>query len=118
MSRGDSVFEDNIRNDEAERCALLCEQLAAIHRAGAALLREDGSYTTRTIWPFGKLITCVKPGYEREAKIRDAAVQTLTVIAECIRKGYDPHELGRGDGRLSLSLSSSDDAFKDGEWQH
>lgn len=92
---GAKELEERHRRDETERCALLCEQLAAIHKAGAAKVREDGSYFVRALWPPFKRLKVVRPGYEREAQVRDAAVYSLTTIAKCIRAGYDPRTLAK-----------------------
>lgn len=95
MARGNSEFEDKIRDDESERCALLCEQLADIHRRGAIKTRKAGSYTARALWPFGQSVTCVKPGWERLAQCQDGAANSLRTVADCIRKGYDPRDLDK-----------------------
>ncbi len=85
--------------DDAERCALLCEQLAEIHTSGAIKTRTAGSYTVRALWPFGKLITVVKPGWEHLAQCQDGAAHSLRTVADCIRKGYDPRKLEQGNIR-------------------
>jgi hypothetical protein len=88
----DSIVEHAVA-DERERCALLCEQLAGFHEQRAIKTRKDGEYFVRALWPFGKLIRCVKPGWEMLAQCQDGAGRSLRLIADCIRKGYDPRKL-------------------------
>lgn len=78
--------------NDAERCALLCECLADIHRKKAVKIRKAGEFTVRTLWPWGTK-TVVKPGAERTASYYDACINTLTTMTRMIRKGYDPRTL-------------------------
>lgn len=82
---------------ERERCALLCEQLAAIHQKSADRIRKEGTYTGRSIWPPFKRVTHVAPAAERGAKQIEGSVRSLRVIAGCIRLRYDPHEMLKPD---------------------
>lgn len=79
--------------DERERCALLCEMLASIHEASAARIRKEKTFTTRAIWPPFKLMTFVAPGAERDARVLERAAHGHRVVANCIRRGYDPREI-------------------------
>lgn len=86
------AIEKMFRADETERCALLCDTLAAIHCDAAKRIRKSGEYTVRALWPFGKKVTFVRPGYEREAQKRDDVVYALEAMAKCMRAGYDPRK--------------------------
>lgn len=88
------------RLDERERCAVLAEALATHYEASAERLRREGSYTVRALWPFGKLVTCIRPQWEAGAIQREAAAHGLrNAIARGCREGWDarkvkPHEQG------------------------
>lgn len=84
---------DGARRDETERCALLNERLADIHEASATRTRKEGSYEVRALWPFGAKIVCVKPGWERNARIYEAAAHSLRTVARCVRAGHDPRKI-------------------------
>lgn len=75
--------------DEAERGALLCEQLARIHELGTAKTRKDGSYQGGWL---GRQ-TFVRPNWEKLAQCQEGSAHSLRVVADCIRKGYDPRKL-------------------------
>jgi hypothetical protein len=77
-------------DEERERCALNAEQLADIHEASAAKMRKDGSFVVRALWPFGKKVVCVRPAWENNARIIEAAAHGVRVVAAGIRSGYDP----------------------------
>lgn len=72
---------------ERERCASIAEDLAKHWEASAAKIRADGSYTVRALWPFGKKITCVRPGWERAARDVEAGVHGLRTVARLIKTG-------------------------------
>lgn len=84
-----------VRKDCSERCALLNEQLARIFEVRAAKLRAEGSYTTRALWPFGKIVTVVMPRFERAAQTREDTARSLRIIAGGCRAGWDPRALER-----------------------
>lgn len=97
MAIGNSEFEDNIRKDEIERCALLAEELAARWARSAARMRAE--HTFKYGW-FGRK-RAVMPVYERCAKDLDAAAHGLRTVARGCREGWDtrklqPHERGHG----------------------
>jgi hypothetical protein len=79
--------EDKIRADEAERCALLVTMRADISRESAAKLRREGTYTG---W-FGS--SRVAPKWEKAAQDLELVAHAFDVVADCIRKGYDPRDL-------------------------
>jgi hypothetical protein len=86
---------------ERERCAWLCEELAGRWERSAAKLREDGSYTTRAVWPPGKKVTCVKPKWHQAALDTEAAAHGLRTVARGIREGWDdPNRPGADPYRL------------------
>lgn len=88
---------DMARADERERCALLAEALATIFERRAAQLRTEGSYTTRALWPLGKPVTCVRPSWEKAAKVREDAADALrNAIATGCRAGWDPRKQPEG----------------------
>lgn len=89
--------KDEAVDAERERCALLAEQLAAIHQKTADRWRAEGTYTTRAIWPPFKKLTLVTPAAERGAKQIEACVRSLRVIAGCIRLRYDPLNMLKPD---------------------
>jgi hypothetical protein len=81
------------RRDETERCARLCEALAIVHETSAARTRRERTFTSRAIWPPGKLVTFVMPGAERDARALEAAADGHRTVARCIRLGYDARKL-------------------------
>lgn len=83
-------MDTNDAGDERERCALLNEALAKIHEDNAQRIRKDGSYTVRALWPFWSKVVVVKPGWEREARVLEAAGRSLRVVARGCREGWDP----------------------------
>jgi hypothetical protein len=81
------------RKDEIDRCAQLCGMRADISRASAAKLRKDGSYTVRCLWPFMAKRTLVAPKWEDAAQDMESVAHAFDVVADCIRRGYDPRKL-------------------------
>lgn len=75
---------------ERERCAWFCEELARIHERGAIKTRKAGSFTVRSLWPFGKIVTCVRPRWEEVAKCQEGAANSLRTVAKAIREGWTP----------------------------
>jgi len=74
---------------ERERCAFFAEELARVHIAGAAQTRHEGAYTVRTgLWPFGKNVTCVRPGWERMALSLESTARSLKLVSRAIRDGW------------------------------
>lgn len=85
------------RADEAERCALLAEDLAGRWERSAAKARAEHSFTVG--W-FRKRIV-VMPVWEQYAKSMEAAAHGLRTVARACREGWDtrklqPHERGHG----------------------
>jgi hypothetical protein len=76
--------------DERERCARLVEMRAEIARESARAIRKGGRFTVRTLWPFLTKREVVAPRYETAAREMDQVAIAFAVVAECIRKGYDP----------------------------
>jgi hypothetical protein len=91
------VMERKARDDETERCAQLCTMRGDISRASAAKVRREGSisFYVRSIWPpFAKrLVTHTNPKWESAARDLDEVGRAFDVVADCIRKGYDPRKL-------------------------
>ena len=83
------------RADETERCALLCEMRADISIVSADRVRKEGTFTARAIWPPFKKTTHVAPKWEYNAHLLEEVAKAFRVVANCIRKGYDPRELKR-----------------------
>lgn len=85
------------RDDERERCRLLCVALTEINRAQAQHIRIAGAYKYRTgIWPFGRVKTAVLPRYERTAFTADESARSCELLAHCIVAGYDPRKKADG----------------------
>jgi hypothetical protein len=83
------------RDDERERCRLLCVALAEINRAQAQRIRTEGAFKYRTgIWPFGRVMTAVRPGYERMAVVYDEKAHSCDLLTRCTVAGYDPRKKG------------------------
>lgn len=85
----DSIVEEAV-TAERERCAKLCILRGDISRESAKRLREAGTYTTRAIWPPFKKMTFVAPKWEASAQNFEGVGAAFDMVAECIRKGYDP----------------------------
>lgn len=81
----EAAIELAARKDEAERCALLCEELANRYEASAVKTRADGTYTNG--WPFHNKF--VRPRWEDAAKALDSAASGLRTVATGCRKGWD-----------------------------
>jgi hypothetical protein len=88
---------DLVRKDTGERCALLCEMMAGVYISHAATYRKEGEYRARAVWPFGKLITLIKPEFERAANVREGVARTFRTIGACCRAGWDPRALKTAD---------------------
>jgi hypothetical protein len=89
-----SFLERTIREDERERCALLAEALATRFEASAVRSRKDGSYTTMSLWPPFRSVTCVKPNWEKHAQALEAGAHALRyAIARGCREGWDPRKI-------------------------
>lgn len=86
---------DLVRKDSSERCALLCEAVAERRESMARELRTEGSFITREYWPFGKIITVVRPAFERTAQGQEAVAMSLRTLAMACRAGWDPRSLKR-----------------------
>lgn len=74
--------------DERERCALLAEELAAIHVRSARRMRDHGQ--TRMFWVGPRYVI---PAIERDAKFLDTAAHSLRTVAHGIREGWDVRTL-------------------------
>lgn len=85
-----AVYVGRAVTEERERCAWLCEELARIHERGAVRTRKAGSYTTTALWPLGKRVTCIKPGWERVAQAQEGAARSLRIVANGVREGWNP----------------------------
>lgn len=99
----DAGTVDDLIRRERERCALLCEMLAARHQSNANRLRVAGTYTTRAIWPPLKKLTRVVPKWEQGARDIEACVRSLRVVASCIRKGFDPCDVLSPEERVRIT---------------
>lgn len=92
MEKADAVQE--AVKDETDRAVALCHGFMAVYRASAAKIRKAGEYQTRIgIWPFGHLVTRVRPGFEREARIADHCVDALQSIERGLLLGWDARKL-------------------------
>lgn len=78
---------------ERERCALLCEMRADISIASADRVRREGTFTVRAIWPPFKKVEHVAAKWEYNARVLEDVAKAFRVVADCIRKGYDPRKL-------------------------
>jgi len=83
------------RADEVERCAQLVTMRANIARESAAKLRGQGVYTIRAIWPPFRKYMRVVPKWEKAAQDMEHVAHAFDVVADIIRKGYDPRTLKR-----------------------
>lgn len=84
-----SVFEADIRKDEAERCALLNEDLAGRWERSAAKARAE--HTFQHGW-LGRR-TSVMPVWEKYATELEAAAHGLRTVARGCREGWDTRKL-------------------------
>jgi xanthine/CO dehydrogenase XdhC/CoxF family maturation factor len=80
---------DRARDDETERCALLCKMRGDIARESAAKFRKDGTFRGL----FGGTHIAYK--WEKAARDMEAVGKAFDAVAHCIRMGYDPRELER-----------------------
>lgn len=89
-------------DDERERCYLLCKMRGDISRASAAKLRKDGTFTTRSIWPPFKRVTCVFPKWEEAAHDLDLVAEAFYAVAKGIREGWDPRNIPGADEKVTI----------------
>src|ERR1700749_3000079 len=81
------------RADEAERCALLAEELAGRWALGAQRIRIEGTYYVRSLWPPFKRVAVVAPKWEKAARDVESAAHGLTSVARGCREGWDTRKL-------------------------
>lgn len=77
---------------ERDRCALICETVAQNWERMAAETRADGSFTTRALWPPTKLVTVVRPAWEKAACHFEAAANAMRRVKGHIESGIRPPE--------------------------
>jgi hypothetical protein len=81
------ILDSEVRHavsKERERCAKLCEMLAAIQERSAACIRAKG-----VKWTWLK----PTPSYEKCALELEEVAKGHRTVAHCIRMGYDPDKV-------------------------